>query len=79
MPYILTCPASRGIGFALTRRLLQTTDLPVVATARTDPDRTRDALLDGLDHVDERRLDVLPVDVTGKWTIPLLIHSYPLR
>ena len=64
LPWILTTPASRGIGFELTRRLLKTTDLPVIATARTDIQGTKGRILDGLD-VDEDRLEVLELDVTG--------------
>ncbi|KAI9823444.1 MAG: hypothetical protein M1832_002455 [Thelocarpon impressellum] len=69
MPYLLTCPSSRGIGFALTRRLLRATTLPVVATARSDTAGVRAALLAGLDGVDAGRLDVLRVDVTDEETI----------
>jgi hypothetical protein len=60
-------PASRGIGFALARRVLQTTNAPVVATARKDLDKTKEALLEGLD-IDEARLSVLKIDVTGMFT-----------
>lgn len=59
-------PASRGIGFALARRVLQTTNAPVVATARMDLDKTKEQLLEGLD-VDEARLRVLKLDVTGQF------------
>ena len=63
-PWILTSPASRGIGLHLTRCLLKTTTLPIIATARTDLAGTKARLLDGLD-VDASRLEVLEVDVTG--------------
>lgn len=63
--WILTTPASRGIGFALTRLLLQKTSLPVVATARRDLEGTKARLLDGLDGVEKSRLMVLEVDVTS--------------
>ena len=63
-PWSLISPASRGIGFALARRVLQTTNAPVVATARKDLDKTKEELLDGLD-VDEKRLSVLKLDVLG--------------
>lgn len=69
LPWILTTPASRGIGFELTRRLLKTTNLPVVATARKDVENTKERILDGLD-VDRDRLEVLRLDVTGK-NLPL--------
>jgi hypothetical protein len=63
-PWSLISPASRGIGFALARRVLQTTNAPVVATARKDLDKTKEELLDGL-GVDEKRLTVLKLDVLG--------------
>lgn len=58
--------SSRGIGFALARRVLQTTNAPVVTTARKDLDKTKEELLDGLD-VDEKRLTVLKLDVLGTY------------
>ncbi|EDU48269.1 short chain dehydrogenase/reductase SDR [Pyrenophora tritici-repentis Pt-1C-BFP] len=64
-PWSLISPASRGIGFALARRVLQTTHTPVIATARKDLDRTKEELLDGL-GVDEGRLTVLKLDVLVK-------------
>lgn len=64
-PWLLVSPASRGIGLQLARRLLKTTDLPVIATARNDVKANSEQILDGLD-VDERRLEVLKLDVTGK-------------
>lgn len=64
-PWSLISPASRGIGFALARRVLQTTNAPVVATARKDLDKTKQQLLNGLD-VDEARLRMLRLDVTGE-------------
>ncbi len=65
MAWSLISPASRGIGFALARQVLQTTNAPVVATARKDIDGLKKNLLDGLD-VDEKRLQVLKLDVLGK-------------
>lgn len=67
----MTSPASRGIGLALARRLLQTTDLPVVATARADVLATRGHILNGLD-VDGDKLSVLEADVTGTPSLPYL-------
>lgn len=64
-PWALVTPASRGIGLELARRLLQTTRVPVVATARKDLDQTRENVLSGLDGVEEERLKVLKVDVLG--------------
>lgn len=69
LPWILTTPASRGIGFELTRRLLKTTNLPVVATARKEVEETKERLLDGLD-VERDRLEVLKLDVTGNLPPP---------
>ncbi|KAL8810310.1 MAG: hypothetical protein Q9223_002535, partial [Gallowayella weberi] len=62
-PWLLTTPASRGIGLQIARRLLNTTDLPVVATARNDIDSAKSQILKDLD-VDPNRLSVLQVDVT---------------
>lgn len=64
-PWALVTPASRGIGLELARRLLQTTNVPVVATARKDLDQTRENVLTGLKDVKEDRLSVLRVDVLG--------------
>ena len=63
-PWSMISPASRGIGFALARRVLQSTNAPVVATARKDLDKTKERLLEGL-KIDEARLRVLRLDVTG--------------
>ncbi|KAL8850245.1 MAG: hypothetical protein Q9221_004844 [Calogaya cf. arnoldii] len=67
-PWLLATPASRGIGLQLARRLLNTTDLPVVATARKDLESTKAKILQGLD-VDPSRLSVLRLDVTDESTI----------
>ncbi|KAF2655805.1 short-chain dehydrogenase/reductase-like protein [Lophiostoma macrostomum CBS 122681] len=67
-PWSLVSPASRGIGFALTRRVLQTTNAPVVATARKEIAKTKQELLAGLE-VNEDRLTVLKVDVLEEETI----------
>ena len=73
-------PSSRGIGLQLARHLLRTTDLPIVATAKRDLDKTRDDILtegngpEAQDAVDtsregsgeeEARLRVLRIDVEG--------------
>lgn len=63
-PWSLVSPASRGIGFALARRVLQTTKAPLVATARKDLAGTKEKLLEGLD-VDENRLTMVKLDVLG--------------
>ncbi|TQS35425.1 hypothetical protein Golomagni_04154 [Golovinomyces magnicellulatus] len=65
MAWALVCPASRGIGFHLTRHLLQHSHLPVVATARKDVMTVKKSLLSGLENVDENRLKVVTLDVTG--------------
>ena len=62
-PWLFVSPASRGIGLQLARRLLRTTDLPVIATARKDVKATSEQILEGLD-VDKQRLEVLKLDVT---------------
>ncbi|KAF2873024.1 hypothetical protein BDV95DRAFT_593406 [Massariosphaeria phaeospora] len=67
-PWALISPASRGIAFALARRVLQTTSAPVVATARKDLEKTKHSLLEGLD-VDAIRLTILEVDVLNESTI----------
>ena len=64
-PWALITPASRGIGLELARRLLRTTNVPVVATARKDLDQTKENVLSGLKDVEEQRLHVLKVDVLG--------------
>lgn len=63
-PWTLASPASRGIGLQIARRLLQTTDLPIVATARNDLEGAKSRILEGI-KVDSERLTVLKVDVTG--------------
>jgi NAD(P)-dependent dehydrogenase (short-subunit alcohol dehydrogenase family) len=63
-PWSLISPASRGIGFALAKRVLQTTNAPVVVTARKDLDKIKEELLDGT-GVDASRLRVLKLDVLG--------------
>ena len=68
-PWLLTTPSSRGIGLALTRHLLQKTELPVVATARKDPDQTRESILQNLPDIDETRLSVLRLDVLNEESI----------
>jgi hypothetical protein len=64
-PWALVTPASRGIGLELARRLLRTTDIPIVTSARKDLDQTRENVLSGLDGVSEDRLHVVKVDVLG--------------
>lgn len=66
MAWSLVCPANRGIGFHLTRHLLQTTNIPVVATTRKDIEGVKRSILDDLPDVDRDRLTVLELDVTGR-------------
>lgn len=73
-PWALVTPASRGIGLELARRLLQTTHVPVVATARKDLDQTKEHVLSGLKDVKEDRLNVVKVDVLGIWIFDLSPH-----
>ncbi|SMY23746.1 unnamed protein product [Zymoseptoria tritici ST99CH_1A5] len=68
-PWALVTPASRGIGLELARRLLQTTTVPIVATARKDLDQTRENVLAGLKDVKEDRLHVLELDFLDEQTI----------
>ncbi|KAK6865071.1 hypothetical protein PG995_001599 [Apiospora arundinis] len=83
-PWIFVSPANRGIGAALTRYLLRTTTLPIVATSRsTPPSETKEALLTGLSPLPPSapsssssvpssahdRLTVLPLDVTSESSI----------
>lgn len=67
-PFAFVSPSSRGIGFELVRRLLQTTphDVPIIATARKDIDETKEKVLSGLKDVQEDRLHVLKLDVLGE-------------
>jgi NAD(P)-dependent dehydrogenase (short-subunit alcohol dehydrogenase family) len=71
-PWALVSPASRGIGLELARRLLQTTKVPIVATARKDLDQTRENILTGLDGVSEDRLHVLKIDVLGRCSLSVV-------
>lgn len=62
--WALVSPASRGIGLCLAKRLLENTDLPVVATARSKLDGVKDEILTGT-NANTKKLKVLKVDVTG--------------
>ncbi|KAL4741770.1 hypothetical protein BDV11DRAFT_212664 [Aspergillus similis] len=69
--FAIVAPASRGLGFALAQHLLAHTNLPVVATARTDCHGVRDRLLEKVKHGSDvdKRLSVLQVDVTDESSI----------
>ncbi|OBT41230.1 hypothetical protein VE00_09243 [Pseudogymnoascus sp. WSF 3629] len=69
MAWCFVSPASRGIGFALTRHLLQTTKAPILATSRSNTEDVRNSLLDGLKNVDVDRLTVLELDCIDEFTI----------
>ena len=64
-PWAFVTPASRGIGRAIARRILSTTKIPVVATARKDTDDAKHEILRDLKDVDDQRLHVLQLDVLG--------------
>lgn len=74
-PWIFICPSSRGIGHALTRRLLLGTTLPVLATARGNTSDVKASLLDSLgvkaSQVDDvaPRLSVVTCDVTDESSV----------
>lgn len=67
-PWIFVCPASRGIGHALTRHLLQATSLPILASTRRDPTSTKASILKGLPGAEDLapRLSVVTCDVTDE-------------
>ena len=64
-PWALVTPASRGIGLELAKRILQTTSIPVIATARKDLDQTKENVLSSLKEVKEDRLSVVKLDFLG--------------
>ncbi|CCG80625.1 Putative uncharacterized protein [Taphrina deformans PYCC 5710] len=67
-PYILCSPSSSGLSLALVRRFLTSTQLPVIATARSDLSTVKDKILDGL-KVDSSRITMLQVDFLEEATI----------
>ena len=72
MAWSFVAPSSRGIGFHLTRHLLQTTNIPVIATSRKDVSGVKKSILQDLD-VDNDRLTVLEVDVTSMLQLQTLL------
>ncbi|KAE8410715.1 hypothetical protein BDV36DRAFT_302505 [Aspergillus pseudocaelatus] len=73
--FAIVTPASRGIGFAFARHLLQHTNLPIIATARRDHDGLRHRLLCGIQNsAAEGRLHVFDVDVTEESTVRALAN-----
>ena len=76
-PWTLVSPASRGIGFALARRVLETTNAPLVVTARKELAQTKRDMLRGL-NVDESRLTMLELDYRGMHlSSPVPLKSTP--
>lgn len=73
MAWTLITPSSRGIGFALTRHLLRTlpSSVPIVATARSDLQGTKDKILSNLELSGSQasRLDVRECDVLEESSI----------
>lgn len=71
-PWALVTPASRGIGRALARTLLQTTRVPVVATARGSLDKARNGILCNLQgggDDPDKRLKVVKLDFLQEGSI----------
>lgn len=70
-PWIFICPASRGIGHALTRRLLQTTTLPILATTRRDSSSTKSSILADMPNAQDiaPRLSLVYADVTDEGSL----------
>lgn len=69
MAWTLVTPSSRGIGLSLVQHLLQTTSVPVVATARSDIPGTTSRLLEGIPTQHHQRLDVQHCDVESEASI----------
>ncbi|KAF4433113.1 hypothetical protein F53441_13783 [Fusarium austroafricanum] len=68
-PWIFVCPSTRGIGYALTRHLLQKTSIPILATTRLrhDLEEVKKSLLQDLPEKDNltKRLSIVHADVTN--------------
>lgn len=70
-PFVLVTPgATRGLGVALTRQFLRTTNMPVFATTRGNGELEgiKKTVLhhDGLENVDPERLNILHLDLTSE-------------
>jgi short-subunit dehydrogenase len=65
-PWVLVSPASKGIGLAIAKRILQTTTCPVIMTARTDPKELKARISNEIPDLDKQRLEVLKLDYLGK-------------
>ena len=69
-PFVLVCPATRGLSLALTRHFLRTTNFPVFATHRSDsPNSIKDHILSPLKEIDPKRLNLLHLDLTSETSI----------
>ncbi|KAL2210325.1 NAD(P)-binding protein [Sarocladium strictum] len=71
-PWIFISPSSRGIGHALTRHLLRTTSLPILASTRSsDPASTKSSLLKDLPQAEDiaPRLSIVQIDVTDESSV----------
>jgi len=69
-PFILVCPASRGLSLALTRHFLRTTTLPVFASHRSQcADTMKAHILAPLKDVDPKRLELLHLELTSEASI----------
>ncbi|KAF8803845.1 C factor cell-cell signaling protein [Phlegmacium glaucopus] len=71
-PFVLVTPGgTRGLGVALTRQFLRTTNLPVCATHRiaASDKEVQDHILKPLDGIDPSRLNLLRLDLTSENSI----------
>lgn len=78
-PFVFVTPgATRGLGLAITRHYLRATRLPVYATHRqTDAsdDDIKKLVLDPLQNVDSKRLNLLHLDLTSEESIASAANS----
>jgi NAD(P)-dependent dehydrogenase (short-subunit alcohol dehydrogenase family) len=71
-PWVFICPSSRGIGHAVTRRLLQSTSLPILATTRSsDNAAAKASILADLPGAEDLapRLSLVRCDVTDESSV----------
>lgn len=71
-PWIFISPSSRGISHALTRHLLRTTSLPILASTRaSDPSSAKSSLLADLPNAEDiaPRLSLVQLDVTDESSV----------
>ncbi|KAH9482596.1 1-hydroxy-2-glutathionyl-2-methyl-3-butene dehydrogenase [Psilocybe cubensis] len=77
-PFVLVTPgATRGLGVALTRQYLRTTNLPVYASHRTGAtdNEIKKLILEPIEKVDPERLNLLHLDLTSEDSIASAAHS----